>query len=172
MHPTSSVFYAKRIFIGIETSPGWSSGCMIHGVNGIYIGDYTQTSQNVAILSGNHDPYDLRTQLPARPIRIGKYCLLGMNCVILPQVELGDYTIVGANSVVKDSFPDGFVVIAGSPARVVRRLDPALRKDRRSMFEYNGYIRNAEFEEFSRSHLVDAEAVLSEIKDMHPINKA
>lgn len=153
MHPSSTVSYAKRIRVGIETSPGWSPGCRIHGINGIYIGDYTQISQNVAILSGNHDPYELPKQIPARPIRIGKYCLLGMNSVILPEVEIGDYTIVGANAVVTESFPDGFVVLAGVPAKVVRRLNPTQRRDYRSTHEYHGYIPACQFAEFEARYL-------------------
>ena len=30
-----------------ETSPGWSPGCYIQGLNGISIGDYTQVAANV-----------------------------------------------------------------------------------------------------------------------------
>lgn len=154
MHPTSSVTWPQHIKIGVETSPGWSAGCLIHGVNGIYIGDYTQISQNVGIISGDHDPYHLPDQIPAKPIRIGKYCLLGMNSVILPEVEIGDYTIVAANTVVATSYPDGFVVLAGVPARIVRRLDPALRRDVGSRYEYNGYIATAKFAEFERRNLI------------------
>ena len=46
-----------------------------------------------------------------------------MNSVILPGVTLGDHTIVGAGSVVTKSFPDGDCVIAGNPARMIRRLN-------------------------------------------------
>ena len=46
-----------------------------------------------------------------------------MNSVILPGVTLGPHTIVGAGSVVTHSFPDGYCVIAGNPARLIRTLD-------------------------------------------------
>ena len=153
MHPSSVVSYAKRIRIGIETSPGWSSGCYIHGINGIYIGDYTQIAPNVGIISGNHDPYNLSMQVPAPPIRIGRYCLLGMNSVILPGVELGDYTIVGANAVVTKSCPEGYAVLAGSPAKVVSRLDPKQKKDYESTYKYHGYVPADEFAAFEKKHL-------------------
>lgn len=164
MHPSSTVTYARRIRIGIETSPGWSSGCMIHGINGIYIGDYTQISQNVAILSGNHDPYCLPDQLDAKPIRVGSYCLLGFNSVILPGVEIGDYTIVGANTVVTRSFPEGDAVLAGSPAKVVRRLDPSLRKNHRSAHEFHGFVAAADFPDFESRYLL--------MPDRHETNDA
>jgi len=41
----------------------------------------------------------------------------GMNSVILPRVKLGARTIVAAASVVAKSFPEGYCVIAGSPAK-------------------------------------------------------
>lgn len=129
---------------------------MIHAVNGIEIGDYTQISQNVAILSGNHNPYDLSEQLPATPVRIGKYCLLGFNSVIMPNVVLGDYTIVGANSIVTKSFPDGYVVLAGSPAKPIKYLDRKLARDYQSPLQkrYHGYIHANEFDNFSQNYLI------------------
>ena len=153
MHSSSVVRYAKHIRIGVETSPGWSPGCYIHGRNGIYIGDYTQISLNVGIISANHDPYYLNDQLPDPPIVIGKYCLLGMGSVILPGVTIGDYTIVGANAVVTKSFPQGFVVLAGSPAKVVVELDTALARDYVSDKPYHGYIPAQYFDEFCRQNL-------------------
>lgn len=155
MHWSSVVTYAKRIHIGVETSPGWSPGCYIHGINGIRIGDYTQIAQNVAILSGNHNPYNLTEALQSSPISIGKYCLLGFGSVILPNVILGDYTIVGANAVVTKSFPDGYVVLAGNPARPLRTLDRGMAHDYSSPpnKRYHGYIKAEDFPEFAETHL-------------------
>jgi acetyltransferase-like isoleucine patch superfamily enzyme len=45
-----------------------------------------------------------------------------MNAMILPGVHLGDNTIVGAGSVVTKSFPEGNVVIAGNPAKIIKKL--------------------------------------------------
>lgn len=128
---------------------------MIHGVNGIEIGDYTQISQNVALLSGNHDPLELNLQIPSEPIRIGKYCLLGFNSVVLPGVVLGDYTIVGANSVVTKSFPEGKVVLAGAPAKPIREITPIVEKGYESPRErrYHGYVPADEFQEFAATYL-------------------
>jgi acetyltransferase-like isoleucine patch superfamily enzyme len=46
-----------------------------------------------------------------------------MGAVILPSVQLGDFTIVGAGAVVTKSFEEGYCVIAGNPARVIRQLN-------------------------------------------------
>ncbi len=122
-HFTSTIHGAHKIHLGKETYPGDSPGCYIQGRNHIYIGDFTNLAPGVGIISANHDPYDNSRWIKGKPIRIGKHCWVGMNAVILPEVELGDYTIVGAGSVVTKSFTEGYCVIAGNPARVVRELD-------------------------------------------------
>lgn len=52
-------------------------------------------------------------------IKIGNSCFLGTNSILLPGVTLGNHTIVGAGSVVTKSFPEGNVVIAGNPAKII-----------------------------------------------------
>lgn len=47
---------------------------------------------------------------------------IGANCTILPGVVIGENTLVGAGSVVTKDVPDGMVV-AGNPARVIKRVD-------------------------------------------------
>jgi len=63
-------------------------------------------------------------QWPANdPVEIGPGSWLGSGAVILPGTRLGRNTVVGAGSVVRGAFPD-HVVLAGIPARVVRRYEP------------------------------------------------
>ena len=45
-----------------------------------------------------------------------------MNSVILPGVVLGEHTVVGAGSIVTKSFPEGYCVIAGNPAKIIRKI--------------------------------------------------
>jgi acetyltransferase-like isoleucine patch superfamily enzyme len=154
VHPYSEVRGVRRIFAGVETCPGYEKGCYIQAVNPIYIGDYTQIASNVGIISANHNLYDLREQVPGKPIRIGKYCWLGMGVIVLPEVELGDFTIVGAGSVVTKSFPDGYCVIAGNPAKVIKQLNREECITHTSKFEYNGFYKsNKEFEVYRRKYL-------------------
>jgi acetyltransferase-like isoleucine patch superfamily enzyme len=76
-----------------------------------------------------------------------------MNSVILPGVELGDFTVVGAGSVVTKSFKDGYCVIAGNPAKVIRLLEKEKCIGYTSEYKYNGYIRNAEFNRYKDKYL-------------------
>ena len=55
---------------------------------------------------------------------IGDECWIASNAVILPGVHLGKHTIVAAGAVVSKSFPEGWCVIGGIPAKVIKRLDP------------------------------------------------
>lgn len=152
VHHTSKINQYKQILIGVETSPGYEPGCYIQGIGKVYIGDYTQIAQNVGIISSNHDLYDNRIQVKEEVI-IGKYCWLGMNCVILPGVILGDYTIVGAGSIVTKSFPEGYCVIAGNPARLIKSLDKENCVEYKSKNEYIGFIPKSKFEEFRKNKL-------------------
>ncbi len=153
IHHASIASYANRVQIGIETNPGLNPGCYIHGVNRIYIGDYTQFGPNVGLMSGNHDLYDFRKQQTAKPLRIGKHCWIGMGVVVLPEVELGDFTIVGAGSIVTKSFPEGRCVIAGNPAKKIKDLDPESCVYFQTENPYIGYMPAEKYEAFKKSRL-------------------
>jgi galactoside O-acetyltransferase len=59
---------------------------------------------------------------PARPVVIGDNVWVGFDSVIAPGVELGRGCVIACKTVVTEDVPD-YAVLAGSPARVVRRLD-------------------------------------------------
>ena len=68
-----------------------------------------------------------------------------MNAVILPGVTLGDFTVVGAGSVVTKSFPEGYCVIAGNPAKQIKTLEKDKCFKYKSENEYIGFIPKADF---------------------------
>lgn len=152
-HPSSVVVDPRHIHIGIETSPGLMPGCYIQGSNGIEIGDYTQIAAGVAIISANHALTDNRHHLPCTPVRIGSHSWIGTHAVILPGITLGCYTIVGAGAVVTKSFENGYQVLAGNPAKVIRVLNPAECILHRSAEEFHGFIAVADFPGFRSRHL-------------------
>ena len=56
------------------------------------------------------------------PCEIGDDVMIGANSVILEGVKIGNGSVVAAGSVVVDDVPAG-VVVAGSPAKIVKSLD-------------------------------------------------
>lgn len=149
MHRSSQVTYAQNVLIGKNVVPGYQHGCFIHGQNGVIIDDYTFVAPNVGIMSANHDVCDLRNQIKKNPIKIGKYCWLGMNVMILPEVELGDFTIVGAGAIVTKSFPDGHCIIAGNPAVIIRRINPLDCLRYSEVVSHIGYVPVSEYDKLA-----------------------
>lgn len=155
VHHSSLISNPEKILIGVETCPGYMPGCYVQGGGGIVIGDYTQISCNVGLISKNHDVYQLDKHINVEfpSIVIGEYCWISMNAIILPGVKLGDCVVVGAGSVVTKSFPEGFCVIAGNPARLIRKLDPNMLVRFKSNVEYIGYIQRESFNLFRERNL-------------------
>ena len=60
---------------------------------------------------------------PERPVSIGSGSWLGHGAVVLPGARVGRHVVVAAGSVVRGEVPDNCVV-AGNPARVIRRYVP------------------------------------------------
>lgn len=153
VHPTSLVTGWNNVILGIETSLGYMPGNYIAAYHGkITVGDYTKVAANVGIIAANHDLYNNSVHNPSE-IKIGDYCWIGMGAVILPGVILGDFTIVGAGSIVTKSFPDGYCIIAGNPAKKIKELEKEKCKRKRNKIEYNGFIPHREFEAFKRKNL-------------------
>jgi len=123
IHHTSTIHCPERIARGKDTYPGDSPGVYINASNGVKIGDYTNLGPNVGIISVNHDPVNNDLQVQSSSIEIGNFCWLGMSAIVLPGVVLGDFTIVGAGAVVTKSFPEGYCVIAGNPAKLIKHLN-------------------------------------------------
>ena len=122
VHWSSRVTFPQRINRGTRF-PGLSMGCHIDGRNGINFGENVWVGPRVSIISMNHDLDDYHKYIKASPIEIGDNCWLAANAVILPGVTLGSHTIVAAGAVVSRSFPDGDQVLAGVPAKIVKKLD-------------------------------------------------
>lgn len=59
----------------------------------------------------------------AKPVTIGDDCWVGGNVSIMPGVTIGNGCTIGAGSVVTRDVPP-FSVAMGSPAKVVKRVDP------------------------------------------------
>lgn len=151
IHPTCTISNPRKIYVGCNSSIA-RSGCYIQGAGTIYFGNYVRIAPNVGILSANHDLYDHRKSHMA-PVVIGDYCWVGMNSVITAGVTLGPRTIVAAGAVVTKSFPEGFCVLAGVPAKPVKFLDKEKFVPWHEKYEYYGYIPKSKFESMKSKYL-------------------
>ena len=70
------------------------------------------------------------THVPIAPVRIRDRAVIGFDAIILKGVEIGEGAVVGVGSVVTRSVAP-YTVVAGAPARVVRRL-PGASADKRA----------------------------------------
>lgn len=100
-------------------------GSHIVGHQSIDIGDDVMTGPYVYITDQNHSYADpdlpIGRQWPVNDaVAIGPGCWIGAGAVILPGAHLGRNVTVAAGAVVRGDIPDHSVV-AGAPARVVRR---------------------------------------------------
>jgi len=66
------------------------------------------------------------------PVVIGDNVFLGVNCIVMPGVNIGNNCIVGAGSIVTKNVADN-TVVAGNPARVISTMTEHIDKYRKKM---------------------------------------
>ena len=118
---------------------------LVHGAriicdSEITIGDYALLSWNVVLMDTYRVAFNVSERrkelervptrtprladadVPARPVHIGPNVWIGFDSCVLPGVTIGEGSVVGARSVVAEDVPP-YAVVAGNPARVIRRLE-------------------------------------------------
>lgn len=120
--------FTPKLSIGKNFS--MQKNCHIGCIERIEIGDNVLLGSKIYITDHFHGEITkealnlppIERPLSSKPIKIGNNVWVGDNVCIMPGVTLGNNVIVGANAVVTHSFPDN-TVIAGVPARIIRKLD-------------------------------------------------
>jgi acetyltransferase-like isoleucine patch superfamily enzyme len=150
----SSVYLGTMLDIGKTGRVSIGEFCLLNGAriicdSSITIGDYALISWNVVLMDSYRLPRDMSTRRELlrgttgesrrdidgyrepRPIAIGRNVWIGFDSCVLPGVAIGDGAVVGARSVVVTDV-EAYTVVAGNPARVVRKLDPSAHPERDS----------------------------------------
>jgi len=115
---TTVIRGAGRLRIGNDVY--LNSGVRIECHHEVTFGDHILVAFGAVIMDSDLHGYEGRP--PRRlPVTIGSGSWIGANSVILPGVSVGRRAIVAAGSVVTHDVDDD-TLVAGNPARVVRRL--------------------------------------------------
>lgn len=102
-----------------------NSLCKIDNRGGITIGSNVSISENVVILTADHDPQSVSFEGRNAPVVIGDRCWIGTNAMILPGVTLGEGAVVGAGAIVTRSV-GAYEIVAGVPAKLIGRRNEKL----------------------------------------------
>ena len=123
-----TAFFGGTAGITVKDFANFSSRISIYAVNDDYSGE-TMTNPMVSVRYKNVE------QLP---VLIGKHCILGCGCTVLPGVIIGDGASIGAMSLIKQSC-EPWTIYAGVPCKKIRKrsnkllqLEESLRKDLKS----------------------------------------
>lgn len=101
-------FFDARDLV-IEEYVGWGPGARVLGST------HTGVPADVPII---------QTDLTIKPVRIRAWSDIGVSAVVLPGVTVGKGAIVGAGAVVTTDV-DPYTIVAGVPARFIRRREGA-----------------------------------------------
>jgi acetyltransferase-like isoleucine patch superfamily enzyme len=118
----------RGIVIGDRCVIGAGSTLTAH--ESIVIGDDVWFGNQVFVSDASHGYQDPETPIgrqlgPHQAVEVGAGSWIGHGTIILPGARIGRQVVVGAGSVVCGTVPD-HAVVAGVPARVVRRFEPGV----------------------------------------------
>lgn len=99
----------------------------------IYIGDYSNISSFAKLITAeyNIEKWKLQTENEHinddihinKEIYIGNHCSIYSGSIILPGVKItGENVIIAAASVVTKSFNESNIILAGNPARIIKKI--------------------------------------------------
>jgi len=97
----------------------------------VTIGNNVIMAQNIVVSALNHEYRDVTMPIQAQkiltnPIVIEDDCWIAANSVITSGVTVGKHSVVAANAVVTKDVPP-FSVVAGNPAKIIKKYDFELK---------------------------------------------
>lgn len=104
--------------LGERVAVGWFAE--LDARAGIKIGNDTNVSSHVKLITGSHDVDDKEYNADFKPIEIGHHCWIGTGAIVLQDVKIGDGAVVAAGAVVTKDIPAN-EVWGGVPAKYIKK---------------------------------------------------
>lgn len=114
------VLYPRGLELGDRVAIGWFAELDARG--GLSIGNDTNISSHVKMITGSHDIDDPEYTADFKPIKVGHHCWVGTGAIILQGVTIGNGAVVAAGAVVTKDVPVG-EVWGGVPARFIKKRE-------------------------------------------------
>ncbi|MCD6011897.1 MAG: acyltransferase [Flavipsychrobacter sp.] len=116
------------LFIGDNTLVGMGNVL----IGPVTIGNNVILAQNIVMSGLNHEYRDVHVPIrfqdvTTRQIIIEDDCWIAANSVITSGVTVGKHSVVAAGSVVTKDVPS-FSIVAGNPAKIIKRYDEATKE--------------------------------------------
>lgn len=119
----SSIFldctFDCTVHFSMKSNSVINTKCRLDNKGGIFIGSNVSISQEVMILSADHDLDAPDFAGRERPVYIGDYVWIGSRALIMPGVTIGKGAVVAAGAVVTRNV-EPYTVVAGVPAKKIR----------------------------------------------------
>lgn len=120
------ISFPKNVIIGNKCKI--NPNVYINARCGVTIGDDVTLSYGSKIISTGYDiehwvATGEKRHITDAPVFIGNHCWICTDAIILPGVKItGEYVVVAAGAVVTKDITESRVVVAGSPARIIKRI--------------------------------------------------
>lgn len=94
----------------------------------VLVGNNVTISSNVQIIAASYDPVKFLNSGSNAKDHVYSEIIIGDNvwicagAIILPGVKIADHVVIGAGSVVTKSIKEPWCIVAGNPAKLLRRI--------------------------------------------------
>lgn len=118
----------RGVAVTIHDGAYLGHGLRLTAVGEVVIREEAMLADDCYVCDTNHIYEDVAQPIKrqglrdGRRVEIARGAWLGIGAVVCGNVRIGENAVVGARSVVTSDVPD-FCVVAGNPARIVRRWD-------------------------------------------------
>lgn len=133
VHPSASIFMATQFtaarHLVIKRNSVINAGCHIDVRGEIIIGENVSISDQVSLVTGDHNPADPHFRARFRSIIIEDHVFIGHRSVILGNIVIGKGAVIAAGSVVTANVPS-FTIVGGVPAKKIGERTKELLRDK------------------------------------------